>query len=351
MKNTEGIYQQMLEQFRQRSGTDPEQGCDVPLRLYAAAAQIYALHVQGEWVLRQCFPQTAQAEYLQHHAQMRGLKRKPAVAATGVVRFVGAYVAETDRVIASGSVVMTADLRRFETTREATLKAGEDYVDIEVRAVAPGAQGNIAKGTIVSLAAVPTGISQCTNLERFQGGADEEDDDSLRVRVLDSYTKLPNGVNSAFYEKEALSFDQVKKAQVIPRHRGIGTVDIFIATQEGIPSQALIEEVAQHFQTRREIAVDVEVREPELIGVNFEARLAVKPGYSFEQVAQTVRTALTNWFSGERLGQNVLLAQLGELIYGCEGVHNYQILDPMMDLPMEPSMMPELYNIDLEEMW
>ena len=75
MKTIDEIFQEMLETFSQRTGLEMQGGCDLAARLYAVAAQVYSLLVQGEWVTRQCFPQTAQGEYLERHAQLRGLVR------------------------------------------------------------------------------------------------------------------------------------------------------------------------------------------------------------------------------------------------------------------------------------
>lgn len=56
MKSVEEIYQEMAETFAQETGVEVNSGGDMSVRLYAVAAEIYALYVQGEWVARQCFP-------------------------------------------------------------------------------------------------------------------------------------------------------------------------------------------------------------------------------------------------------------------------------------------------------
>ena len=76
----EKIYQEMAEVFRRETGMNLAGDGDMAVRLYAVAAQIYALYVQADWVGRQCFPQTAQGEFLDRHAQLRGLERREAVA-------------------------------------------------------------------------------------------------------------------------------------------------------------------------------------------------------------------------------------------------------------------------------
>lgn len=93
MQTVDEIFQEMKECFASRTGLEAEGSCDLAARLYAVAAQVYALYVQAEWVGRQCFPQTAQGEYLDRHAQLRGLSRKGAVPARGTIRFTAAETA------------------------------------------------------------------------------------------------------------------------------------------------------------------------------------------------------------------------------------------------------------------
>ena len=75
MKTVDEIFEEMLACFGEKTGVELEAGCDLAVRLYAAAAQVYALYVQADWVARQAFPQTAEGEYLDLHAQLRSLER------------------------------------------------------------------------------------------------------------------------------------------------------------------------------------------------------------------------------------------------------------------------------------
>lgn len=133
MKTVDEIFGEMLVCFGERTGMEVDQGCDLAVRLYAAAAQIYAMYLQADWVARQAFPQTAEGDYLDLHAQLRGLERKQASHAAGTLRFFADQAAETPREIPLGTVCMTAGLVRFETTRAAVLPVGQLQVDVTVR--------------------------------------------------------------------------------------------------------------------------------------------------------------------------------------------------------------------------
>lgn len=350
MKTVEEIYQELLAAFGTRTGLEPRGGTDLSARMYALAAQVYGLYVQAEWVVRQAFPQTAQGEYLDRHAQLRSVTRKPAVQAEGVVRFTAGETSNLPRSIPKGTVCMTAGMVRFETTRVGTLEAGALFVDVPVRALEPGAAGNVSADTILAMAVAPFGIASCSNPQACSGGTDEEGDESLRERVLDTFRRLPNGANAAFYEQGALSFDQVAGAAVIPRPRGKGTVDVVVSTLSGLPDEDLLEELRQYFQQRREIAVDVQVKAPETVNVSLSVQVKAKQGWDGAQVREAVKEALQGWFTGARLGQDVLRAGLGHLIFSCEGVANYRILSPAADITAGQAVLPRLESLSVEAM-
>lgn len=348
MKTIEEIYQEMLACFGERTGLEPREGCDLSARLYALAAQIYALYIQADWVKRQAFPQTAQGEYLDYHAQLRGLERKPPVTAEGVVRFTAGDVTAADRIIPQGTVCMTTGLVRFETTRPGVVKAGAQTADVPVRALEAGTAGNVSARTIVSMAVAPVGIASCVNPAPCAGGADGEADEALRERVLESFKRLPNGANAAFYQQGALSFEQVAAAAVIPRPRGIGSVDVVPATLEGVPGQGLLRELEDYFEERREIAVDVQVRAPRTVAVNVTVQVEPEEGRDPVQVKAGVEKAIQDRFTGKLLGQRVLRAWLGSLVYGCDGVANYTITAPAADVAVDVDQLPVLNTLSVE---
>ena len=350
MKSVDELYREMTRDFAGRTGVTMVDSCDLAARMYALAAQIYALQVHSDWVRRQCFPQTAVGENLDHHASMRSLERKSATCAEGVVRFFAGESSELVRTIPYGTVCMTPGLVRFETQRTGLLMAGEMWVDVPVKAVEAGAGGNVAAGTVTEMAVAPVGIVSCTNPAGFSGGVDEEDDESLRERVLHSFRYLPNGANAAYYRQLAMADDEVAQAVVVPRPRGVGSVDVVVASHAGVPGQGLLDRLQAQMEKEREIAVDLAVRAPETVEVSVAVEIAAKNGYEAQEVRERVRSALSNYFSGEILGENLLRARLGSVIYGCEGVENYSITLPGEDVAVGMAELPVLTQLSVEAM-
>lgn len=348
MKTVEEIYQELLADFEKRIGMEVSATCDLAVRLYAVAAQVQALYAQTEWVGRQSFPQTAEGMYLDYHAQMRGLVRSAAVRAVGTLRFSVRAAAEENLPVPEGTVCISTLGVHFETTQAAVLTAGETFVDVPARAVEAGAAGNAGADTILSMSVPPAGIVQCTNPAAFAGGEDEETDESLRGRILDSYQRLPNGANAAFYESQALLHPGVAAARAVGRPRGIGTVDVYVAATSGVPEEKMLQAIEADLAAKREIAVDVQVKAPQTETVNVSVALTAAPGSEAEAVKGAAEGAVRRYFTGARLGEGVRLSELYALLHEVQGVDNYRVLTPAEDLAPRATVLPVLGTLSVQ---
>ena len=350
MKEWTEIYEQLRGTFAQRAGFVPSEGCDSAVRLYALAAELQSLLMQADWVLDQSFPQTAQGTYLDYHAETRGITRGAAEKAAGVIRFAAADKVTAACPIEKGTVCMTAEGVRFETTEDAAIAAGSQWADVPAQAVEAGAGGNVIAGTVTLLSAMPVGVVQCTNPAAFSGGCDAESDEALRGRVLASYQRLPNGANAAYYEQEAMRYPGVAAAKAVGRARGIGTVNVVIATHAGVPDAALLAAVETDLQKKREIAVDVKVLAPTVETVAVTAALKAAPGYTFAEVKAGAQSALEALFTGELLGKSVTTARLLTLLCGVEGVENVHLTAPAADVAVDATELPMLGTVTISEL-
>lgn len=349
MKQASEIYEKMLSVFQEKTGFSASDDADISVRLYAAAAELETLYAYCDWALNQSFPQSAAGEYLDLHASLRGLTRKTATAAEGVLRFFLAAERDTDVPVPAGTVCTDAGLRRFVTTEDGVIPAGSLFGDVRARAEEAGASGNVASGTVTGMPQAPTGVSSCENPEPFSGGADEEDDNALRQRVLESFCRLPNGANAAFYEERTKANSDVCGVQVLPRVRGTGTVDVVIAASGGTPSEELLAAVQEDLEQVREISVDVQVLAPELAAVDVAVTVWPDDAVTGEEAVQAVKAAIEGFFTGALLGKPVYLAQLGSLIYATGKVKNYVLTAPLADLAAADGVLPVLGSLSVAE--
>ena len=240
MKQAAEIYEQMLQVFRDRTGLSVGDSADLSVRLYAAAAELETLYGYCRWSLAQSFPQTAVGEYLERHAALRGLSRKKAAAARGQVTFYVGEALAQDVPIPAETEITDAGGVSFFTEEAGVIPAGSLSAAVPAVCGVAGEGGNAAAGTVCRLPLPPAFVLWCGNETAFSGGCEEESDEELRQRVLSSFSKLPNGANAAYYESRARAQEGVAGVRVLPRNRGVGTVDVVISSQEGVPPQTLL---------------------------------------------------------------------------------------------------------------
>lgn len=349
MTEAKEILKRMLQVVEEKTQMRMEDSSDLAVRLYAAAAELESLYAYCDWALRQNFPQTATGAYLDKHAQMRFLSRKEAEKAKGNLTF---YLSEAQNkmvCIPAGTVVTDASLIRFVTLKEGHILPGDLSCTVQAQAEEAGVHGNVAEGTITQMPQAPMAVTACKNAAPFTGGAAGESDEALRERILESYRRLPNGANAAFYESRIMEHKDVSGVKVLPRNRGVGTVDIVVASREGAPTQVLLNELKQDLDQYRELAVDLQVLPPTEIPVAVHAALWPKDGVVYEEAAAAVEAALRDFFDGKRLGKNVYLAELGHCIFSTGMVKNYVLTAPTEDTLCTEIQLPYLAELVLTE--
>lgn len=330
----EEILALMQKKYRELTGFDADAASDVGIRLRVLAAQAELLHRRIDGLGRQMFPQTAGGTALERHAACRGLARKPARAAEGLLRFTREVASGTDIPIVAGITCATRlePQVRFETMQAGVLRAGKTAVEIPARALDPGTQGNVSVGAVCLMVSAAPGITGVSNHSPFAGGADEETDDVLRARLLEAYREISNGANAAFYYDIAMQYGKVRSAQVIPRARGRGTVDIAVHCKNAADTNEVLPLLRQELRRRREIGVDVKVYSALRCDVDIRAEVAPQAGFEAAAVQDACLDALKSYMEALRVGEPLLVAHLVRRLLEVEGVHNARIAAPAADL-------------------
>ena len=315
----------MRETFSDKAGFSPDDASDIGIRLKVLAGEIYSACSQAEFLKRQAFPQTAEGDFLDLHAQQRGISRKPAIPSSGQLSFTRQTALSYDVPIPQGTVCSTGGVPgiRFVTTQDAVLSAGKLEISVEAQSEEGGRDANTAAHTICVLVTPPPGIEEVQNPLPFTGGEDGETDESLRGRVIQSWNIIPNGTNAAFYRDFVLQYEGIRSVSVVPRAQGIGTVDIYAAGAGAAPDEGLLAQIQEDLQQVREINVDVSLLPCELVKVNLYAKVTPEKGFQMEQVRSACTSALQDYFLSLSIGQPVLLAAAGDRLFHTPGVKNY----------------------------
>lgn len=288
------------------------------------------------WSLQQIWAQYAAGPYLDLHAQRRALRRREAVAAQGLLELAGR---EGLRVPA-GSVFSTSGRNgvesvEFRTLKEAVLEEGPAEVPVE--AVKPGRDGNVAANTILlPVSAGLTGLASVTNPSPTSGGYDQEDDESLRERILE-YDRDPGSFigSASDYKRWALSVTGVGGAKVLPAQDGSGLVVIVLVDQNGAPATAQLCQAVHSYimegdnpagQRLAPVNARLEVRPPERLEVAVSAVLELEQGAELAGVKEAFLAQMPAFFDKAREEGELRYTQLATLLSTVPGVHDYKDL-------------------------
>ncbi len=310
-------------------------------RIHAAATN--GLYGFLNWLARQFFPDTSEAEFLQRQADIWGIKPKPAAQATGVVTFTGS----AGLVIPKNTKLQRQDNVEFTTVEEATFTATS--LDMVIIAVEGGDIGNIDAATQLTLVSPIAGISSTATVDSaaITGGSSAESDDDLRKRLLARIQQPPHGGASFDYIQWALQVAGVTRAWVYPMEAGDGTVVVRFVTDNDpagfIPNPAKVAEVDAYIQGLRPVTAVVTVVAPVAVNVDIEIT-GLSPNNATTQAA--VQAELLAMFAREsEPGQTVLISHIREAVSIASGENDHQITMPSNNVTHATNEMPELGTV------
>ena len=312
---------------------------NVLARVHAGAT--HGLYGYLDWIAKQILPDQADAEILERHAGIwLTTGRIPASYASGPLTVSGT----SGRVVAAGTVFKRADGTTYSVETEVTLTAST--ATVTVVADEAGQDGNTDEGTSLTLDSPIDGIEATATVaaDGLTGGADVEDHDSLRARVLDRIKNPPMGGAKADYVTWAKEVSGVTRAWCYPLEQGDGSVTVrFVRDDDAnlIPDASEVAVVQAYIDARRPITADLVVVAPVAAPQAFviaatPATTAVKAAIEANLRDLLLREAVPEGGSGEG---TILLSHMREAISLASGETDNTLVSPAANLCETSRMM------------
>ncbi|MCW3482115.1 baseplate J/gp47 family protein [Neisseriaceae bacterium JH1-16] len=295
---------------------------DFFVRASATANAVEGLYQHQSWLVRQIFPDSADRDYLELHARVRGLARKPAVAAQGTLRLNGTPGAK-----APAGIAAKLGSQRYTTSAAATLDAAGSAV-VTAQADLAGVAGNADPDSPLDLTAAPAGFASQARIVAMSGGVDEESDAELLARLLELIRRPPAGGNRADYRRWALETPGVSAAYVYPLRRGLGTVDVVVTAAGDLPSPATLAAVQAHIDELRPVTAKnclVLAPTPKVVDVAVNVELS---GLTLAAAQAQIAAGLADYFTQLAPGDSAIRSRLEALVSDISGVVDRQLLQP-----------------------
>lgn len=289
----------------------------------AVGKEIAKYYAYIDWLQGMHYAVTAEGLWLDKKAVEHGVFRKTATRSTGNVTFTGTPGA----MIPTGFKVYS-DTQAFEVVYGGVI-ADSGTVDLRVRSIETGVNVNVPIGAIKKMDSVD-GLREVHNAEPITGGTDQEDDESLRERLLLRMRYPGTSGNKYHYLHWAMEVDGVGRVKVFPEWNGPGTVKVSILDRnQGVASQELMQKVKDHIDidngsgdTLAPIGATLTVSTATAVTLNIEAKITgvdetVKPSDLMEVYAYFLKEYFIEIaYTRER----VTVAKLIDILWRIDGV-------------------------------
>ena len=283
-------------------------------------------------VVKLIIPEYSYGEFLDEHAKGRGLDRRAATYATGVLHIEG----EIGTVIQAGSLFSTAavnDEPSVDYKVLTSVKMSDTTVTVPVQCTQAGTIGNAPANTIILVSSKITGIKSVNNPGAMVGGTDEETDESLIERIL-SYDRSQGNsfVGSvADYKRWAQEVDGVGSATVIPANSTSGLVRIIITDATGAAATGeLCNAVYNHIMSPDDpearlapINANLTVVAPATVGIGITATVELEEGATIEAVQTAYMTALAAYLPEAMEDGEIKYSRVYAALSAVEGVNDF----------------------------
>lgn len=283
----------------------------------------------------------ARAPMLDLLGELVGVTRLAAAPASCLVRFSLEAPLTEDLDIAAGAVIYSRDGGHKFLTRDAcVIPAGETGADTVALAAEAGAAANgILPGGVSRLADPPADADvSVSNLETSGGGADAEDDEHLRERIILAPEAFSVAGSELAYRYHALSASPliVDVGVMSPEP---GAVDLYPLTADGLPGEGLLALLEAYISGEkvRPLTDTVRVLPPEAVPARIRAELTLYDWADAQSVRESLDTALAAWLAERRalLGRDIVRSQIIALL-SVYGVYRVNLLEPAADMRLGP---------------
>jgi uncharacterized phage protein gp47/JayE len=248
---------------------------------YHLARLFVALYIElkefARELLNSCFIQYASGDWLDIKAADFSKQRKEATPVRGYVTVYRSEYSNALQITKGHCFKTKADaagmVLKYYAIGNTVIGAGEQAGKVMVEAEETGSYYNISPGRITETMIHLEGIDHVVNEEGwiYQEGADREDDEAFRKRILSSWSELSTITIEEKLKNAVMGVNGALNVKIDTQHpRGQGTVDVIITGTAGEASEKLIQDVEAAILPLRGQYEDYLVKSAEIVPLEFD---------------------------------------------------------------------------------
>lgn len=317
-----------IETFERETARDLKPAQPERLTLNAMAYELNLHAIQVQEAMRQGLVDFARFPMLDYLGRFYGITRLPPSSAKTTLR-VTIAPRERSFTLPLGAAVAVGD-SVFATDFDLLIPPNGMSGEVTATAAVPGPSGNgFAPGQIDRLLAPIAGVA-VVNITPSAGGGDIEDDEALRLRILEAPEKMTVAGSKGAYIQRVREVSPTIVAVGVASPRP-GDIDIAFLTRDGPPSPELIAQVQAHLSDRlvRPMGDAVTVKPPRRIAYRIDAEVILTQEADAETTLAACRKAAWDFATALRwqLGRDIVPRQIVRALM-IPGIHDLILHSP-----------------------
>lgn len=325
-----------------RMNTDPVlRRLDAEVYARVQAGAVHTVYGYLDYLARNLLPDLCDEDWLIRHANMKRCPRKSATAASGFMRWEGLA---NNIPVPAGVTIQDGNLNEFTSTDQATSANGVLRLPVVCSTV--GIVGNIDDGSVLTLSTPINGLPSSAVADSISGGADIEDLEAWRARVIERWYYTPQGGADTDYVIWAKEVPGITRTWTYRHWTGTGTVGVMVANSDlvnPIPADSIVTAAKEHIAPLAPIAGSMlTVFAPMPHVVNMSIRLT--PDTSAIRFA--VLAELRAMFLRDGVPEGELdLSRINEAISISTGEYKHVLVSPVANIPIGKSELAVLGEV------
>lgn len=298
------------------------------IKTYALAATTLEEKIERLWSMFNIYNLSGN-DLERYVFQRKGVKRKEANAATGVVTVKG------NGTVREGDLFETPGGVRFAATETKVINISGD---VKVKAVTSGSIGNVGANFITLIPVTLQGITSVTNQNPTIDGYDIETDTSLRERYLIEVQKPATSGNIYYYMQWAREVPGVGDSKVFPLWNGNNTVQVVVIDDNKAPaSEELVKRVQEYIDPKGKsgetwgtgagqapIGAYCTITSATAKNINIDVTVVLNSSYELQNVISDVKDKIKQYLKDIAFIKSaVSYSVLGSMILDIEGISEW----------------------------
>lgn len=334
--DSEAIISELVTQFETALGETLQPSDERRIFLNQLAQVVVGIKANINDTGNQVLLRTARGESLDAIGEMLGVTRLPASSAMCELEYTLSAVQTEDVTIRRGRRATPDGIVYFATTEDLIIPAGSEKGTVKAMATEAGAAYNgFVAGQIKYIVDNVSFVATVSNVTESSGGADEEDDESLRERIRlvpESFSTAGCEEGYEYWAKTASNdigdvvvYSPVNDESLTEteRQNGAGKVFVYILKADGsIPAEGdpLIDVVTKTVSAKdkRPLTDKVEVKPPETVeySISLNYYISADDEVNSAEIQTRVAQAINEYevWQGHKIGRDINPDKLRNLI-------------------------------------